>query len=78
MSDSDRPLICRPRIRRRPPRSTLAQRRRLRIKEAIQAVDLTMRIHYLALAEPRKPTGDTATCVDLYNAWEHLRRMIGE
>ena len=77
MSDTNRPLIWRPRIRRRPPPRVAAKRRRAQLHEAIQAVDLAMEIHHLALAAPRGPTDDTSTCVDLYIAWQNLRRIIG-
>lgn len=78
MSHTHRALVHRPRIRRRPPVSVTISRRKAELQAAIQAVDVAMEIHHLALAAPRGPTDDTTTCVDLYNAWTNLRRIIAD
>lgn len=77
MSHTHRALIQRPRIRRRPPPSVAIEQRRAELRTAIQALDMALEIHHLALAAPRGPTDDTATFVDAYNAWMHLKTLLG-
>lgn len=77
MSHTHRPLIHRPRIRRRPLPSRRMRLRQIReIDDAISRCDLCLGIHMVAVAAPRDASDVRQTASELAFAWQRLKTLL--